>query len=114
VPGLSGYQICERIKQSDETQKIPVILLVGSFEPFDEAEAYRVGADDYLTKPFQSIRQLVTKVSDLLESVEPAKENSPAETEAKLRRKMKQRTCIFSIRSKRCRKSVRWRSGTAV
>lgn len=68
MPGLSGYQICEQIKQSDETRKIPVILLVGSFEPFDESEAYRVGADDYLTKPFQSIRQLVTKVSDLLES----------------------------------------------
>jgi CheY-like chemotaxis protein len=83
MPGLSGYQICERIKQSDATRKIPVILLVGSFEPFDEAEAYRVGADDYLTKPFQSIRQLVTKVSDLLESVEPVEtETSPVETPA--------------------------------
>ena len=68
MPGLSGYQICEQIKQNAATNKIPVILLVGSFEPFDEAEAYRVGADDYLTKPFQSIRQLVSKVSDLLES----------------------------------------------
>ena len=68
MPGLNGYQICEKIKQNAATQRIPVILLVGSFEPFDEAEAYRVGADDYLTKPFQSIRQLVSKVSDLLES----------------------------------------------
>lgn len=68
MPGLSGYQICEQIKQNAATSKIPVILLVGSFEPFDEAEAYRVGADDYLTKPFQSIRQLVSKVSELLES----------------------------------------------
>lgn len=83
MPGLSGYQICEQIKQSAETQKIPVILLVGSFEPFDEAEAYRVGADDYLTKPFQSIRQLVTKVSDLLESVESVEDKaSPVETSA--------------------------------
>jgi FOG: CheY-like receiver len=50
-----------------------VILLVGSFEPFDEAESRRVGATDVLTKPFQSIRQLVTKVTELLpkrESVE--------------------------------------------
>ena len=66
MPGLDGYRICEMIKQDDETKHIPVILLVGSFEPFDEAEARRVGADDYLTKPFQSIRQLVNKVSDLL------------------------------------------------
>ena len=42
------------------------MLLVGSFEPFDEAEARRVGADDTLTKPFQSIRTLVEKVGVLL------------------------------------------------
>ena len=66
MPGLDGYRICEMIKQAEETKHIPVILLVGSFEPFDEAEARRVGADDFLTKPFQSIRQLVNKVSDLL------------------------------------------------
>jgi len=76
MPGLSGYQICEKLKSNAATKSIPVILLVGSFEPFDEAEAYRVGADDYLTKPFQSIRQLVSKVSDLLES------SSGAETQA--------------------------------
>lgn len=66
MPGIDGYRICEMIKQDDETKHIPVILLVGSFEPFDEAEARRVGADDFLTKPFQSIRQLVNKVNDLL------------------------------------------------
>ena len=66
MPGPDGYRICEMIKQDDETKHIPVILLVGSFEPFDEDEARRVGADDYLTKPFQSIRQLINKVSDLL------------------------------------------------
>jgi CheY-like chemotaxis protein len=68
MPGLNGYEICERIKGNEATRRIPVILLVGSFEPFDEQEAQRVGANDYLTKPFQSIRQLVSKVSDLLNS----------------------------------------------
>ena len=68
MPGMDGYKICELIKQDEETKHIPVILLVGSFEPFDEDEARRVGADDYLTKPFQSIRQLVNKVSLLLDS----------------------------------------------
>lgn len=67
MPGTGGYKICEIIKQDDETKHIPVILLVGSFESFDEAEAKRVGADDYLTKPFQSIRHLVAKVSALLD-----------------------------------------------
>lgn len=66
MPGLNGYEICEKIKQSDSISQTPVILLVGSFEPFDEDEAERVGANDYLTKPFQSISQLVDKVTDLL------------------------------------------------
>lgn len=66
MPGANGYQICEMIRTADETKHIPVILLVGSFEPFDEIEASRVGANAFLTKPFQSIRQLVAQVSDLL------------------------------------------------
>ncbi len=72
MPGLDGYRLCEMIKGDDETKEIPVILLVGSFEPFDENEARRVGANDFLTKPFQSIRQLVNKVSDLLDAKTPA------------------------------------------
>lgn len=66
MPELNGYQVCERIKGDERFRHIPVILLVGSFEPFNEAEARRVGADDYLTKPFQSIRQMVSKVGSLL------------------------------------------------
>jgi CheY-like chemotaxis protein len=66
MPGLNGYQVCEHIKRTERFRHIPVMLLVGSFEPFDEAEARRVGADDYLTKPFQSIRTLISKVGNLL------------------------------------------------
>jgi CheY-like chemotaxis protein len=66
MPGRSGYEVCEHIKRDERFRHIPVMLLVGSFEPFDEAEARRVGADDYLTKPFQSIRQLVSKVTALI------------------------------------------------
>jgi CheY-like chemotaxis protein len=75
MPGLSGYEVCERIRQTPGFENIPVMLLVGSFEPFDEAEARRVGADDFLTKPFQSIKQLVSKVHSLLES--PGRETTP-------------------------------------
>ena len=66
MPGMSGYDICQNIKSNETTKNTPVILLVGSFEPFDQARAAQVGADDYLTKPFQSIRQLVSKVNELL------------------------------------------------
>jgi CheY-like chemotaxis protein len=81
MPGLNGYEICQIIKQNEETRHIPVILLVGSFEPFDEAEATRVGADDHLTKPFQSIRQLVNKVTDLLNRQESIAEETQSEPE---------------------------------
>jgi CheY-like chemotaxis protein len=79
MPGLNGYEICERIKSDEATRHTPVILLVGSFEPFDEARARAVGADDYLTKPFQSIRQLVNKVTELLSAAtgEAREEISP-------------------------------------
>jgi CheY-like chemotaxis protein len=75
MPGQNGYKICEFIKQEEATRNIPVLLLVGSFEPFDQTEAERVGADGFLTKPFHSIRDLVARVKDLLESAtgeEPA------------------------------------------
>lgn len=68
MPGPSGYEICRHIRENEGTRGLPVVLLVGSFEPFDEAEAARVGANAYITKPFQSIRQLVSQVSDLMES----------------------------------------------
>lgn len=67
MPGMSGYQICEMIKQDDSTSHIPVILLVGSFEPFDPGEASRVGSNYYFTKPFSSVRELVVKVREYLE-----------------------------------------------
>ncbi len=69
LTGTSGYQICEMIKQDEATRNIPVLLLVGAFEPFDQDAAERAGADGFLTKPFHSIRDLVARVSELLGSV---------------------------------------------
>ena len=68
MPEVNGYEVCMYIKQDAKLKHIPVMLLVGSFEPFDEAEARRVGADDILTKPFQSIRRLIDKVGGLVGS----------------------------------------------
>jgi CheY-like chemotaxis protein len=67
MPQVNGYELCEYIKQNEKLKHIPVMLLVGSFEPFNESEARRVGADDTLTKPFQSIRRLLEKVGLLAE-----------------------------------------------
>ena len=66
MPAPGGYELCARVKRDPRTSRVPVLLLVGTFEPFDEAEARRVGADGVLTKPFQSIRELVQKVGGLI------------------------------------------------
>jgi len=76
MPSKTGYEVCKYVKENEKLKHIPVMLLVGSFEPFDEAEARRVGADDILTKPFQSIRRLIDRVGALVNNP-PAKREVP-------------------------------------
>jgi CheY-like chemotaxis protein len=64
MPGCSGYELCERIKDDPELSDTPVILLVGTFEPFDEGEASRVRCDGHLTKPLDT-SELINKVLSL-------------------------------------------------
>lgn len=78
MPGLNGYQVCEKVRADERTSHIPVLLLVGTFEQFDDAEAARVGANAHLTKPFHSIRQLVNLVTDLIESNRRPADPEPA------------------------------------
>lgn len=54
MPGKNGYEVCEALKQDPSTSQIPVLLLAGTFEPFDEARARSVGANAHLQKPFDS------------------------------------------------------------
>ena len=74
MPEVGGYELCRSIKQDERFAKTPVVLLISSFEPFDEAEARRAGADDVVTKPFQSIRQLVSRVGSLLNKTDEQSE----------------------------------------
>jgi CheY-like chemotaxis protein len=68
MPGRNGYEVCEYVKTHPQFQHLPVLLLVGAFEPFDKQEALRVKADGHLTKPFES-RTLIATVKRLLERV---------------------------------------------
>ena len=63
MPGADGYEVCRRIKATHADT--PVLLLVGTFEDFDEAKAQEVGADANLKKPFDS-QELLGKVEELL------------------------------------------------
>jgi CheY-like chemotaxis protein len=79
MPNKTGYEVCEYVKNHEKLKRTPVMLLVGSFEPFDEAEARRVGANDILTKPFQSIRRLIDRVGALVNNPPAEKEVPTAE-----------------------------------
>ena len=65
MPGYSGYEVCELIRHDPEFASIPVILLNGAFDPFDEDEAARVGASGHLTKPFDP-SEMIDMVERLL------------------------------------------------
>jgi CheY-like chemotaxis protein len=65
MPELNGYEVCSAVKHTPELAGIPVILMTGTFEPFDEDKARQAGADTFVTKPFES-KMLVEKVEELL------------------------------------------------
>ena len=52
MPGLDGYQVCERLKAAPETHNIPVIFLTGLTDVGDETKGLEIGAVDYIRKPF--------------------------------------------------------------
>jgi CheY-like chemotaxis protein len=72
MPGKNGYEVCEFVKHDPELRGIPVLLLAGTFESFDEAEMARVGADGYITKPFES-QTLIDKVHELISRTQKAR-----------------------------------------
>jgi CheY-like chemotaxis protein len=75
MPGYSGLEVCQRLKESPETARIPVLLSVGKLEPFKPEEAQRVRADAYIVKPFEA-SELLSALSKLEDKVVPRAEPS--------------------------------------
>ena len=74
MPEKDGYEVCDFVKKNAALSHVPVLLLTGAFEPFDQERAARVGCDGFLAKPFEP-QALISKVKDLLsraQSPEPA------------------------------------------
>lgn len=70
LPGLSGIEVCRRLRQSETTRRIPVLMLTARGEEIDRVVGFEVGADDYVVKPF-SIRELLWRVRALVRRAEP-------------------------------------------
>src|SRR5260370_10072230 len=67
MPVRNGYEVCRYVKSDPSLAHIPVMLLVGAFDPLDEQEAQRVGADGVLKKPFVPPDPLISMVKSALQ-----------------------------------------------
>ncbi|MDD2366844.1 MAG: response regulator [Desulfuromonadaceae bacterium] len=65
MPGMTGYEVSETVRSIPSLSCKPILILTGSFEPFDEEKARKCGADDFIAKPFES-QQIISKVKELL------------------------------------------------
>jgi two-component system phosphate regulon response regulator PhoB len=70
VEGLSGLEVCRRLRRMTETANVPIIMLTARGEEEDRVRGLETGADDYVTKPF-SPRELVARVHAVLRRVRP-------------------------------------------
>ena len=81
MPVRNGYEVCKYVKDDSALAHIPVILLVGAFDPLDEQEAQRVGADGVLKKPFVPPDPLISMVKSALNRAGVAVGPAPAKEE---------------------------------
>jgi two-component system, OmpR family, phosphate regulon response regulator PhoB len=70
LPGLSGIELCRRLRQKPGTQSLPLIMLTARSEEADRVRGFETGADDYVVKPF-SVSELLARANSLLRRAEP-------------------------------------------
>ena len=83
MPGYGGLEVCQRLKESGDTMKIPVLLTVGKMEPFKTDDAKRVAADGHIVKPFDATELLaaLTRLEDrIVPQSAPAQEKRSEKT----------------------------------
>jgi len=72
LPGLSGIEICRRLRARAQTRQIPIIILTARGEESERVRGLATGADDYIVKPF-SVPELIARVNALLRRAAPEK-----------------------------------------
>ena len=65
MPGMSGYEVCEKLKQDNQTHAIPIIFLSALDEVEDKVRAFQTGGVDYITKPFQ-LEEVLVRIQNQL------------------------------------------------
>lgn len=75
MPGYSGLEVCQRLKESNDTARIPILLTVGKLEPFKPEEARRVRAEGFIVKPFEA-SELLSALTKLEDKIVPRADSS--------------------------------------
>lgn len=78
LPGISGFEVCRLIRKKTETEGLPIIMLTAKSDSVDKIMGLEIGADDYLTKPF-NVRELVARVRAVLRRWENRTEQEDTE-----------------------------------
>jgi len=78
LPGIDGLEICKKLKSTEKTKSIPVVMLTVKSEEADIIKGLKTGADDYITKPF-SPKVLVERVKTILKRVNSGAERNDPE-----------------------------------
>lgn len=78
LPGVSGLEFARRLRRSDATRKIPLIMLTAKGEEGDKLSGFEAGADDFVVKPF-SVKELVARIGAVLKRSTPAGADDPLE-----------------------------------
>jgi len=73
LPGIDGMEVCKKIRNNTQFQKIPVIMLTAKGEEIDKVLGLEIGADDYIVKPF-SPRELIARIKAIFRRVEDKEE----------------------------------------
>lgn len=71
LPGISGIELCRRLRQRPETERLPIIMLTARGEESERVRGLSVGADDYVVKPF-STPELLARVKAMLRRANPS------------------------------------------
>jgi len=71
LPGIDGFDVCRIIKENIATKRIPVVMLTARSDDSDVVRGFELGVEDYLRKPFSSMKILLARVSNILKRTSP-------------------------------------------
>jgi len=84
LPGMSGFEICRRLREESACSKLPILMLTARADETDKVLGLNIGADDYITKPF-SMRELVARINAALRRSEGSDLDQPVFDNGSLR-----------------------------